>query len=99
MRIPLIGDTQCHCLSPEPMPYGHFDPRCWVCVKCGRNVTGRVAVGEVQPLTIPGDSEQGDDRQSLSPQAADALEAFLSLDPEQRAATLDLLARQEAIRV
>jgi hypothetical protein len=50
-------------------------------------------------MTIPGECAQGDDRQSLSPQAVDALEAFLSLDPEQRAATLDLPARQATIRV
>ena len=37
----------CECEYPEPFVYGNFDPPCYVCRKCGLNVTERVHDGGI----------------------------------------------------
>ena len=42
MKTKVEARFLCECIDPVPFVYGNFDPPCYVCSKCGLNVTKRV---------------------------------------------------------
>ena len=38
----LVDSLQCKCTIPRPIKYGIFDPPCYVCGICGKNLTDRI---------------------------------------------------------